>query len=176
MEQEAKSREIEYQSNIADYEAQLVRLRSEVARISQSYQELKKKRHVISSHRKGAELGEILQCQLDQSSLNQHVLQDELQRSKDEIRELRHWKSRCICSATSHKRGRSSKQANAGLLPSNDIGHKIVGEFLSHVEMESSSLSLGIALPKETSMLLQDILDQHCQQLNQELLSMLKEH
>ena len=42
---EAGSREKEYRARCADYEAQLVRLRSQVTKISQSYEQLRDKRH-----------------------------------------------------------------------------------------------------------------------------------
>lgn len=92
------SKELEYQSRIADYEAQLVRLRSEVTRITMNYTQLRKKRYhkdnqtAHTSHQSDAattpaQIRE-LKNELEKMHIQMHRITEELKKKDAKFEEL----------------------------------------------------------------------------------------
>ena len=189
----ANKREREHQAYSADYEAQLVQLRSEVTHISLSYEQLKEKRYQGQKTRlRGVESTQVTELlkELEKSKLKLHVTREELQRAKQRVAELETNMSEYVNPSNKEswklKHANPSKELVEDLLekigsePAQCRSSHILKQFAINVDKIKEE-SEGEYIPlqptertysptQEASQFLQHILDQHFQQLNQELL------
>ncbi len=162
----AGSREREYRARCADYEAQLVRLRSQVTRISQSYEQLRDKRHQQNRERSS----------VDSKGLEPTAKVLELKEEVDRARHAANVANRELKKALETIRILEAKQPWLGVGESATLTHQMLEELKSNVEErvlkegDDDDTTLQLTPPQETGKLLQQLLDKHFKQLKFELL------
>ena len=144
----ASSREREYWAHSADCEAQLVRLRSEVTRISQSYEQLKEKRYHQKSSPKETELRQ----ELDRVKMKLHLSNEDVRKAVGRVSQLETEAKKMI-------EREQSKHSH----------HNTAVKTMADVTSEEYSL-LQPVQAQETVHFLEEMFNTHCHQLNQEIL------
>lgn len=163
MKEAADRREREYRAHSADCEAQLVRLRSQVTRLSRSFEHLKEKRH---QERLDSNSVKHLRNELDRTNLHHsneglkralaRLSEEEVQGEKKQLKP-REWdqeKLERMLEETTH-------MVETGLLDPSDSA--------AYIPLQPTPMPA-----QEPSELLTQVLDKHFAQLNEELLKLLK--
>lgn len=150
------NREREYLAHSADCEAQLVRLRSEVTRISHSYEQLKAKRH----HQRESKLNtkeHELSLELERLKLSLHLSSEELKTAEGRIAQLEG----------------DQKGITCRIQPKQLDGTNSTRERFETTEdeerMDQYVVLEPVVLTQETSHLLQDMFDKHYHKLNHDI-------
>lgn len=150
------NREREYLAHSADCEAQLVRLRSEVTRISHSYEQLKAKRH----HQRESKLNtkeHELSLELERLKLSLHLSSEELKTAEGRIAQLEDEKG-------------DQKGITHRIQPDGTNSTRERFETTEDDErMDQYVVLEPVVLTQETSHLLQDMFDKHYHKLNHDI-------
>ena len=158
----ASSREREYRALCADYEAQLVRLRSQVTRISQSYEHLRDKRRHQQHYRGGTNTKEQksaanleLKAEVDRVKCAAHTANTELEAALERVARLE-----------AEQRQHSKTILTQHMLEEfkNNVEEKVTKE-----DDSQYNTPFQLAPPEGTTQLLEQLLDKHIQQLKLDL-------
>ncbi len=179
-------------------------MRSEVSRISQSYEQLKEKRYRHQKpHHKGLESER--KQELDRSRLREHHIREELEKEKEKVRALQVERTRYLQIQEKHKelvkdshirelekeklekekekirelqaeRTKHSHCHEADHIARDKIIENFSSQVVHHSDIDGTRYTaLQPSDTQETAQLLEDVLEQHFQQLNTELLKVFDE-
>lgn len=161
------SKEKEHRAYSADFEAQLMRIRSESNRLSQNYEQLKEKYYCqhqergAKGHLKGIEsMTKVMEFKhdLERSELKLHLSKQELKKAQEKI---------AMLEAEQQTHVKDVKQ----LLPREKRCELNCEEFACSVEKRIMEQHIPLQ-PQQTSQILEELLDKHFQNLNHEILKM----
>jgi hypothetical protein len=145
-------RERDYLAHSTDCEAQLVRLRSEVTRISQSYHQLKAKRH---QRDRESRANQDLKQELEMVKLSLHLSNEELKTAVEKVSQLE--ADKCEHCAQQLLAGEKKEASSNTLCDSSDDRNKEQYIVLQPIQT------------LETSHLLDQMFDKHSHHLNHEI-------